>query len=409
MNGALRIAAFRRVWLSGLVSDSGDWLLFVALPLVVLERSGSAFGTSIAFLLELIPGMLLTPVAAWCADHVDPRRFLTAVAGVQGLTLLPLLTLGSLTRTAALAVVYAVIVIEAALTAVSEPTRNTLLPRLVPTDGLVAANSLIGLAQNAARLIGGPLGGVVYATGGLSVVAVADLASYAVAALLILGVGVPRPPDLGRDASTRATTRDVLRIPAARRLLAITAGCQIAQGMFVVLFLLFVVRSLHGGAGDVGLLRGVQAVGAIAGALILAVLARHVSAATLVAWSTLVFGVLSLLIWNGPHVTLAIAPYVALFALAGAPGVLLGTGLTTGLQLGVPACLHGRAFALAGLASNAGQGLGILAAGALTAPAGLATMLDVQAAIYLIVGALAVPRGRVINASLVPDTARTSS
>ena len=57
----MAVPAFRRLWAAGIVSDAGDWLMFIALPLVVLRLTGSALGTSFAFLLELAP-----PVVAIC-------------------------------------------------------------------------------------------------------------------------------------------------------------------------------------------------------------------------------------------------------------------------------------------------------------------------------------------------------
>lgn len=88
---ALGIPAFRRLWTAGLISDTGDWLLFIALPLVVLRISGSALGTSIAFLLELIPPVVLAPLAARLADRVDRRLLMVLVNVGQALALLPLL------------------------------------------------------------------------------------------------------------------------------------------------------------------------------------------------------------------------------------------------------------------------------------------------------------------------------
>ena len=88
---AFGIPAFRRLWGAGLISDMGDWLLFIALPLVVFQISGSALGASIAFLLELVPAIVLSPLAAMLAGRFD-RRWLMAFVNVgQALALLPLL------------------------------------------------------------------------------------------------------------------------------------------------------------------------------------------------------------------------------------------------------------------------------------------------------------------------------
>ncbi len=124
----------------------------------------------------------------------------------------------------------------------------------------------------------------------------------------------------------------MLRHRPVRRALALTFVADIAQGIFLVLFLVFVARRLHGGPGEIGLLRGIQAVGAILAGLSLAALARGRSPARLTAGGALVFGLVSLLVWNLPALTTEPAVYAVLFALVGAPGVVMGTGLISFLQ-----------------------------------------------------------------------------
>lgn len=386
-----RQPAFRSLWLAGLVSDTGDWLLFIALPIVVYQLTGSALGTSLAFLVELAPGIVLAPLAGWCADRWNRRRILIVVSALQAAALIPLLVVHT---QAELPVVYAVILLEAALFTLFDPVKNALLPTLVPGTDLVSANSLVGLSQNLARLAGGPLGGVLLAAGGLRVVIAADLISYLIAAVMIARIVTPAPirpavPHIGPRHPGRGAYRSMLRSRAIRAALLVTLISQIAQGIFVVLFILFVAQRLHGGPSDIGLLRGVQAVGAIAGGVILAMIARRYSPGALTAFAAIAFGAVDLVLWNAPLLSTNMALYVVLFIVIGAPGIVLGTGLISALQLDTDDTNRGRVFGAFGLISNLGQAVGMLAAGLLATPLGLLSILNTQAVLYLAAGGIA--------------------
>jgi MFS family permease len=385
--GALSVPAFRTLWAAGLVSDTGDWLLLIALPIVVYQFTGSALGTSVAFAAELGPGILLAPLGGRLADGVDRRVLLITLSALQALAVLPLLLVHG---RQGLAIVYAVIVVQASLAALFDPAKNALLPTLVAPRQLVSANSMVGLGTAAGRLAGGPLGGLLLAAGTLQTIVVADAVSFAVAALLIARVPRTRarearsePPPLSAGGLRR-----VLRHRSVAAALLVTLIADTAQGIFVVLFIVFVARRLHGGSAEIGLLRGVQAVGAIGGGLLLAMRGDRWRPVVLVAVAATAFGLLDLTIWNGPALTRSAALYVALFALAGAPGVMLETGGISFLQAAVGDSERGRAFAAVGLTENAGQALGIVAAGLLAAPLGLTALLDAQGGLYLLSGAL---------------------
>lgn len=398
----LRQPAFRSLWLAGLVSEAGDWLLFIALPIVVYRLTGSALGTSFAFLAQLAPAILFAPLAGRLADRHDRRRLMLVICGLQAISLLPLLLVDD---RSGLPIIYAVIVIQSTLTALFHPAKNALLPTLVDREQLVTANSLVALNEGVARLVGGPLGGLLLAAGDLRTIVVADAISYAVAAGLIARVARAAPPAVSaspRAGPTRGAPSElspvggrirflaVLRHPSIRRALTLTFFADIAQGIFLVLFIVFVARRLHGGAGETGLLRGVQAVGAIGAGLALATVARRRAPVRMLAGAALAFGAISLLVWNLPALTTAPTVYAVLFAIAGAPGVVMSTGLITFLQEAGDSPEHGRIFGALGVAENAGQAIGIIAAGVLAGPLGLGAVLDLQAGIYLATGLVAV-------------------
>jgi MFS family permease len=418
--GALAQPDFRSLWLAGLVSDAGDWMLLVALPIVVYSLTGSALGTSFAFLAELAPGVLLAPVAGKLADLVDRRSLMLAVTLLQAAALLPLLLVHG---HSGLGLLYGVIVAQAVLSTFFDPAKTALLPTLLPAEELVSGNSLVALNNGLGRLAGGPLGGLLLAAGDLRAIVVADAVSFLVAAWLIArlpGTSARLPGTSARLPGTSArlpgtiarlpgTTPRPVRAPAAQsdavpsprgflaalrgreiRLgLLVTFVADIAQGIFVVLFIVFVARRLHGGSGEIGLLRGIQAVGAIGAGLVLSFAGRSGSPARLIAGAALAFGLIDLAVWNAPALTTAVPVYIALFIVVGAPGIVMETGLISFLQVSSAEAERGRVFGALTLVSNAGQAAGMLAAGILAGPIGLMPMLNAQGCLYLAAGLLA--------------------
>ena len=371
--------AFRRLWIAGLISDTGDWLLLVSLPIFVYGLTGSTMSTAGAFLAGLAPPVLLGPLGGWLADRFDRRRLLVAITLLQACALLPLLTVSTQRD---LPQLYAVIALQSALLTLFEPAKSALLPTLVAPERLVSANSLVGLNANLARLAGGPLGGLLLATSGLPAIVAVDAVSFLVAAALIWRL--PASPATRTSAEHEMGALAALK--RVKSVLAVTALAGVAQGIFVVLFVVFVARELHGGDAQIGLLRGIQAVGAIVAGLLLAKARRAPAPGRLAAWALAAFGVLAAVTWNAPRLTTGLALYLVLFALVGAPAVAVMTGLLSTLQAAVPDRVRGRVIAAFVAVFEGCSGLGMLLAGALGDRVGVVPLLNLQAALYVTAG-----------------------
>lgn len=389
MRDLLADRAFARLFTAGLFAEIAEWMLQVALPVYIYRTTGSAGSTALTMVAGVLPLVLLSPVTGVLADRWDRRRTLCGVCLAQAVVVVPLLIDdGQL-------VIYLVMAAQAAVASLFEPTRNALLPALVQPERLTAANGLMGFTSSTARLLGSFLGGVVLGVGGLGWV----VAGYLTALLLAGAVLLPR------FAAATRTDAQPLREPMLRawldgiaefrrrRELRVTGAslalAALAQGMFLVLFVLFVTGTLGGSDAEVGLLRGVQAVGGLAAGVVIATLARRVSPATLMGAGTLALGCTSLVIWNLPLLTTSTWAYAVLFGIAGAPGVLCLSGALTVIQRAVDGRRVGRVLSTTFAGMAAFQTVGTLLTGLLAGGWDLEVLLNVQATLLVVAGLVA--------------------
>lgn len=386
----LRRPGVARLAVAGALSEIGDWMLMIALPLYVLQLSGSPLLTAVVFALELMPTVLLGPLAGVLVDRWERRRLLVSVLVLQAAALLPLLAVESADE---IGIVLAVVVVQSVLATIVEPGRSAAAVQLVPRGDLVALNGAFGTLSGLARLVGGPLGGLVLALGGADAVVFADAATFVVcAALLATGRRMPAPSRAGPSrllADWAAGMAVIKASPVLRRVLGVTACMALAQGGFVVLFVLFAVRDLGAGDPEVGLLRGVQAIGAVAGGLLIAAFARVAQPHRLLVAALVAFGLITLVIWNAPLVTTKLGWYVALFIAVGVPGVVAVSVTVSLLQHEAGEAAAGRVLSAYTAVFGALQAGGMLIAGLFGTDAGLTVALQVQGVLHLVAAALA--------------------
>ena len=360
----------------------------------VFTETSSGTLTAALFLIELAISVVLGPIAGGLIDRWDLRRTLVVTNLLQAVTLLPLLAVTPDRIWPAFLVAAA----QSTLTRLNNPAKVALLPRLVGPDQLIAANAANAASESLSRLVGSPLGGVVVELFGLGGVVVADGISFVVVA------GATWFVRTDTSRASRATAADtahgsdathldvgsalgmIRRTPALRALVSATTITSVAQGMFVVLYLAFVVRSLGGGGGEIGLIRGVQAIGGVLGSVAIARIATRVSGPTLFAAGLLGMGVVSFVTWNSPRLSTATMLYIVLFIVVGVPAVAGSVGGLTIAQQSTPPSHLGRFVGTLDATASAGMAVGSLAAGVLVDRVPLGALLNVQAGLHLSAG-----------------------
>jgi len=76
MLAVLRRRDFGLLWLGGLISVAGDWVLYAALPYFVYARTGSTVATAGMIVAELAPGVVLGSIAGVFVDRWNRKRVL---------------------------------------------------------------------------------------------------------------------------------------------------------------------------------------------------------------------------------------------------------------------------------------------------------------------------------------------
>ncbi len=398
MLAILRQRNYALLWFGGFVSMFGDFVLFVGLPYEIYRLTGSTLATAGMVVSFLVPNILLGSVAGVYVDRWDRRRLMVTVNLLQAASLLPLLLVGQL----GLWVVYAVLVVESSVSQLFNPAQIALMPSLLAggEEELLTANALSGVGRHLARLIGPALGGVVVATGGLSAVAVVDSVSF-VASAGMLALIRSRPMErhvtdslehaaLSAWRRLASEWRDglkvVLRHPVLRALLVFAVITAVGEGLTSALFVPWVVGPLRSDSTGYGWVLSTQAIGGLAGALVIARLGARIKPLPLLIAAALAFGAIDLVLFTYPVLYPHIGPALVMLVIVGVPGAAMGAAVTTLQQSQTEDSHLGRVVGAIGAMAGLGALVGAVVAGALGEVLPVVLLLVVQGSGYMVGG-----------------------
>ena len=141
---------YRFVWLGESISLLGDQFNTVALAWLVLGLTGSGFALGAILIAAAIPRGVFLLVGGVLSDRISPRDLALASNVLRAIltTIVAALVIGERVELWHLA---AVGVVFGTVDAVFLPAINTLVPRLVPSERLAAANAML---QGTGQLVG---------------------------------------------------------------------------------------------------------------------------------------------------------------------------------------------------------------------------------------------------------------
>ncbi len=394
---ALRQRNFAYLWFGQVISLIGDWVLFVALPFYVYSLTGSTLATGIMFIVQTIPSIFFGSVAGVFVDRWDRKHTMLIANLAQAITLIPLFIVHSLQW---IWIVYIFAFVEAIISQFFDPAKSAIIPNLVDDEHLIAANSLNSMSQELTRLIGPLLGGLLLGLLGINSVIVVDAASFLISAGMIALISLP--PNSNQTqvqnkaihplASLRKVWREWaegLQLVRKQQLIAsifvVFGVAMVGEGIIEVVLAAYVKHIMHGNALVLGWLMTAQAIGGIAGSLIIVQLSKVIHPTRLIPLSAMIFGPLILVIANFP-VLPVVLPVITL---CGAAVIGFFVSMIALLQSNVSDKYRGRIFGTLNTVQAIAMLFGMILASGLGDRIGITQMVELDACFNILAGMLA--------------------
>lgn len=264
-------ARYRRLfWATG-ITNLGDGISAMAVPWLATLITRDPFLVALVAFGQRVPWLIFAlPAGVW-TDRLDRRRMIVQADLLRcGLTGLIVALAVALPQTPGAPVLWiAALALLAFLLGMAEVLRDnaaqTLLPALVDKSDLEAANGRMWSVEHVTALIGPPVAGAMIALW-LPLPFLVDALSFAIAAILIAGIALPRrvAPPRRRLREELAEGWNWMRDHPVILRLAVMLGCLNFAGMMVMTLLVLYAQDILGlGAFGHGALLACGAAGGV--------------------------------------------------------------------------------------------------------------------------------------------------
>ncbi|HEY4685411.1 MAG TPA: MFS transporter [Dehalococcoidia bacterium] len=396
LRGALASRDFSLLFVGQLGSESGNGLVQLALPWLVLQLTGSALQLGAAYFFQFLPMLLFGLVGGVFVDRWDRRLTIVVVDAVRAVAFLSVATIYYLD---ALTVghIYAVIFIESTLANFFNPARAALMPNLVSRDNLRAANSLMEVSRHIGFLVATPLGGVLVDTLGPAAIFLVDGVTFFISTVTVFFIRWRQPE---REQVVADGFRHNLQIVVSQmqsglavigrqRLLQVTLLLGLSLNLIVapvqLLLPLFVREVKDAGGIYFGLLAAGMLLGLIVGSLTAPMTARRVGLGPMAIGAVSILGVV-LCVASWPP---TLWPPVVAMVIAGLAIGSLNVAQTTMLQTSTTDEERGRVSSAYYTFTLGVRPLSFLAMGI------LASGIDIRV-LFVVLGVIAIAVGGVL-------------
>ncbi|MCT4383106.1 MFS transporter [Leuconostoc suionicum] len=292
---------FTYLWTSFLVSSIGDWLYRLALPIIILQRTGSAYHAATVFGVSFIPWVLFSLIGGSLADNYPKKKILilgNIFAVFASVFLIGVLSFSQID----FKLLYFAVFILASVDPLIHPSFQSIIPEIIRKEQFARANAMIQTIDNTLSIMGPLAGGtIVMLLGGVNALWI-DTVSF------VLAVGILRllPNKIENERSKhiiRQLWSDIVEgAQYSFHQRVIFSGSMMflftnfALNMFEANFIFYMTKTLSYPLVDATIAMSIGGIGSlIAGALGSKIVSRY-KAGVLLSSSTILAGISTLLL-----------------------------------------------------------------------------------------------------------------
>ncbi|MSQ23658.1 MAG: MFS transporter [Chloroflexi bacterium] len=390
MFSALHYQNYRFYWFGQFPSVLAQNMQFVAVSWLVLQLTNSPAMLGVAGLVQTIPNVALSFLGGAVADRSDRKRLLILT---QAITAALYFSVGTLVVTGLVEVWHVLVVgfFLGCVRAFDQPTRQGLLPLLVPTEEIPNAVPLGNLVWQGTRLVGPAIAGMLIYLIGIGQTYYVACGGFVIAMLLFSQLHPDVDPPKEGNSSILRDIVDGMNFIRTNDIVFALLGLTFFDSVFgmsyQILLPIFARDILDVGSQGFGFLQTSAGVGALLGTFIVAATSHSGRRG----WQALIgagaFGLLIVAFTASGSYILSLG----IMLLMGMSNQTYMTTVNTALQMNLPNAFRGRVMGIWGLTYSL-QPLGGTIAGTMAEYVGVPIALAVGGALVTLMAVTAAVR-----------------
>ncbi len=294
---------FLMVVLGQIISLFGNAILRFAMPLYLLNETGSAALFGIVSAVAFIPMIVLVPIGGIIADRINKRNIMvildfSTAALILGFTLM-------LGRVSAVGLILVTMIILYGIQGTYQPSVQASIPALLASEHIMQGNAVINLVSSVAGLIGPVIGGALFGFFGIMPILYISIVCFIISAVMEIFIHIPFEKKEAEGNIFEIGFGDLKESfhfmryeqPLILKLSFVIAALNLIMSALVIIGLPVIVTQLLAFDTETanqlyGYAQGAIAAGSLAGGLLAGVLSKKLKARN--SYRTLIFDALTL-------------------------------------------------------------------------------------------------------------------